>query len=89
MNTLVYILISGLLLVLGVVVGYFARQLMANQQLRGSQNEAKRLLNEAAEKHEKLLSEAREEAIKVRAAAESDSRQRRADLHLLNNLSFE
>jgi len=83
MNTLLYILISGLLLVLGVVVGYFARQLMANQQLRGSQNEAKRLLSEAAEKHEKLLSEAREEAIKVRAAAESDSRQRRADLQRL------
>jgi len=42
-----------LLLILGLVVGYFARQLLANQQLRGAQSEAKRLLIEATEKHEK------------------------------------
>jgi ribonuclease Y len=81
MNPLIiYIALGVLLFILGLVIGYFARQLLANQQLRGAQSEAKRLLNEAIEKHEKMLMEAREEAVRVRAAAEADSRQRRAEL---------
>ena len=80
---LIYIILAGLLFILGIVLGYFARQLQANQQLRSAQNEAKRLLSEATEKHEKMLVEARNEAIKVRAAAEADSRQRRAELQRL------
>jgi len=75
-----YMLAFLLLLLLGLVVGYFARQLLANQQVRGTQNEAKRLLGEATEKHEKMLQEAREDAVSVRAAAENESRQRRAEL---------
>jgi ribonuclease Y len=76
----IYILLCGIFLVLGLVVGYFTRQLLANQQVRSAQNEAKRLLNEATEKHEKMLLEARDEAVKVRAAAENESHQRRAEL---------
>ena len=78
--SIIYILLFVLFLVLGLVVGYFTRQLLAKQQVRSAQNEAKRLLNEATEKHEKMLLEAREEAVKVRAAAENESRQRRAEL---------
>jgi ribonucrease Y len=76
----IYLLLFGIFLVLGLVVGYFTRQLLANQQVRGAQNEAKRLLGEASAKHEKMLQEAREDAVKVRAAAENESRQRRAEL---------
>ncbi len=76
----IYVLLFGLLLVLGLVIGYFARQLIANQQVRSAQGEAKRLLEEATVKHEKMLQEAREEAVRVRAAAENESRQRRAEL---------
>jgi len=79
---MVYILI-GLVFVLGLVVGYFARQILANQQLRGAQGEAKRLLEEATSKHEDMLRKAREEAVKVRAAAEADSRERRHELQRL------
>ena len=75
-----YFVVVGLVLILGALVGYFARQLLANQQLRGSQNEAKRLLEEATAKHEELLSKAREEAVKVRQASEIDSRERRYEL---------
>lgn len=81
MNPLIiYIALGAIFFILGLVLGYFARQLLANQQLRGAQNEAKKLLDEAIEKHEKMLMEAREEAVRVRAAAEADSRQRRAEL---------
>ncbi len=83
MVSTVYIILTALLLILGVVVGYFARQLLANQQIKGAQNEAKRLVDEATEKHEKMLQEARNEAVKVRAAAEADSRQRRNELQRL------
>lgn len=76
----IYVLLFGLLLILGLVIGYFARQLIANQQVRGAQGEAKRLLEEAGVKHEKMLKEAREEAVRVRAAAENESHQRRAEL---------
>ena len=82
MSSLVYILIV-LVFILGSVLGYFARQLLANQQIRGAQSEAKRLLEAATDKHENMLREAREEAVKVRAAAEADSRQRHFELRKL------
>jgi ribonuclease Y len=82
-TTIIYILLIVLLFILGSVIGYFARQLQSNQQLRSSQNEAKRLLNEAIAKHEEMLLEARDDAVKVREAAETDSRQRRAELQRL------
>ena len=78
-----YFVVVGLVLVLGLLLGYFARQILANQQLRRNQNEAKRLLEEATATHEEMLKKAREEAVKVRAAAEADSRERRFELQRL------
>jgi ribonuclease Y len=78
-----YFVVVGLVLLLGLLLGYFARQILANQQLRRTQNEAKRLLEEASAAHADMLQKAREEAIKVRAAAEADSRERRFELQRL------
>jgi ribonuclease Y len=79
----IYFVVVGLVLILGLLLGYFARQILANQQLRRTQNEANRLWEEATAKHEEMLQKAREEAIKVRAAAENDSRERRFELQRL------
>jgi ribonuclease Y len=79
----IYFIFVGIVLVLGLLLGYFARQILANQQLRRTQNEAKRLLEEASAAHENMLQKAREEALKVRAAAEADSRERRFELQRL------
>ncbi len=79
----IYVVVVGLVLILGLLLGYFARQILANQQLRRNQNEAKRLLEEATATHEQMLQKAREEAVKVRAAAEADSRERRFELQRL------
>lgn len=79
----IYVVVVGLVLLLGLLLGYFARQILANQQLRRTQNEAKRLLEEGTAAHEEMLRKAREEAIKVRAAAEADSRERRFELQRL------
>jgi ribonuclease Y len=73
----------GLALILFLLLGYFTRQILANQQLRKTQNEAKKLLDEASAAHEDMLKKAREEAVKVRAAAEADSRERRFELQRL------
>jgi ribonuclease Y len=81
--TWLFFVVIGLVLVVGLLFGYFARQILANQQLRGAQNEAKRLLEEATVKHEEMLHKAREEAVKVRQAADAESRERRYELQRL------
>lgn len=83
----IYYVIIGLVAVLFLLVGYFARQLLANQQIRNAQNEAKKLLENAQIKNEQMLAEAKEEAVKVRAAAEADSRERRYELQRLERRS--
>jgi len=75
----VYMLL-GLALILGGLVGYFIRQIVANQQILSTRKEAQRLLNEATSKHKELLHEAREEARKVRSAAETENKERRLQL---------
>ena len=74
------LVMSGLALVLGGVVGYFARQIIANQQIRNTRKEAERLLDEATTKYNELLSAARQEAIKVGNAAEAENRERRLEV---------
>jgi len=80
----IYILI-GLSLVLGGVVGYFVRQLVANQQILSTRKEAERLLNEATTRHRELLRDAREEARKLRNAAEAENKEHRLQLQRLEN----
>jgi len=75
----VYILL-GLALFLGGLVGYFIRQIVANQQILSTRKEAQRLLSEATSKHKELLHEAREEARKVRSDAETENKERRLQL---------
>jgi ribonucrease Y len=83
----IYYVIIGLVAVLFLLVGYFARQLLANQQIRIAANEAKKLLENAQVKNEQMLVEAKEEAVKVRAAADADSRERRYELQRLERRS--
>ena len=74
-----YILVA-LALILGGLVGYFARQIIANQQIRNARKEAQKLLEEATTKYNELLVAAREEASRVSRAAEAESRERRLEL---------
>ncbi|MGA2367724.1 MAG: ribonuclease Y [Dehalococcoidia bacterium] len=83
----IYYLIVGLIAVLFLLVGYFARQLLANQQIRLAQNEAKKLLESAQTKYEQMVLDAKEEAVKLRAAAEAESRERRYELQRLERRS--
>ncbi len=82
MTSLIYIVI-GLLFILGCGIGYLARQLIANEQLKAKQREAENLIREATAKHEALLREAREETNRLRAAAEAEARERRFEIQRL------
>ncbi len=83
----IFYVIIGLVAVLFLLFGYFARQLLANQQIRTAQNEAKKLLESAQAKYEQMVLDAKEEAVKVRAAAEAESRERRYELQRLERRS--
>lgn len=82
MTALIYISM-GLLLILGCGIGYLARQLIANEQLRASKSEAERLVSSAEAKHKQLLAEAKEEANRLRVAAEAEARERRLEIQRL------
>jgi len=74
------IMIGGLALVLGILIGYFIRQLVANREIQRTRKEAQKLLDDATTKYDELLRGAREEAIKVGNAAEADSKERRLEI---------
>ena len=73
-------IIVGLALVLGILIGYFVRQLVANREVQRTRKEAQNLLDEATTKYNELLRAAREEAIKVANAAEAESKERRLEI---------
>ena len=74
------LMIGGLALVLGILIGYFVRQLVANREIQKARKEAQNLLDEATTKYNELLRAAREEAIKVGNAAEAESKERRLEI---------
>ena len=74
------LIIGGLAFVLGSLVGFFIRQIVANRQVQEARKEAQRLLDEATTKHSELLRAAREEAIKVSNAAEAANKERRLEI---------
>jgi ribonuclease Y len=74
------LMIGGLALVLGILIGYFIRQIVANREIQKTRKEAQNLLDEATTKYNELLRAAREEAIKVGNAAEAESKERRLEI---------
>jgi len=78
----VYILV-GLALVLGGLVGYFLRQVVANQQIIGTRKEAQRLLDEATAKHKEMLLDAKNEVAKIKKIADEENREHRQQLQKL------
>jgi ribonuclease Y len=74
------LMIGGLALVLGILIGYFIRQLVANREIQKARKEAQNLLDEATTKYNELLRAAREEAVKVAKAAETESKERRLEI---------
>lgn len=84
MENYIFIAISVLAAVLGIIAGYFVRKLMAEAKITSAEAEAKKIVEEAEQeakaiKREKYL-EAKEEAHKFRNEIERESRERRNEL---------
>ncbi|HUX88055.1 MAG TPA: Rnase Y domain-containing protein, partial [Chloroflexota bacterium] len=62
-------------------LGYQIRERRFRQQMKLAGESADRLLDEAKSRQRELLLEARDEALKLKAAAEVEIRDRRAELH--------
>ncbi len=76
-------IVIGLAFILAGLVGYFIRQLVANQQILSTRREAQRLLSEATTKQEEMLREAKMDADKVRRAASVESKELNRQLQRL------
>ena len=70
-------------LILGGLIAFFLRQVIASRRLGAAEKEAQRLVEDARTKQREVLLEAKEEGIRLRAAAESEYRERRIELQRL------
>jgi ribonuclease Y len=69
--------------VVGGIAAFLVRQMMAGRRVRMADDEAKRLIAEAQEKHKAALLEAKEAAINMKAEVEASYRETRAELQRL------
>src|SRR5512147_251075 len=81
MNPFVNILLGLLLLVLGVVGGYFLRRYQAEIARRNQQEKAENILKGASEQARLIESQARENAVKIVQAAEAEIKERRIEVN--------
>jgi len=73
-------IISVACFVLGGVIAFFSRQIVASRKLRSAEEEARKIVAEAMEKQKSILLEAKEAAVNIKAEAETSYRERRGDL---------
>ena len=65
---------------IGALIGYVVRRLVVGRRYEAAKQEASGVLSEAREQKRALLLEAKEEGLQIRAAAENELRERRAEL---------
>ena len=64
----------------GLVVGFFARGLLAAQSVKSAQDKAARIVAEARAQQKELILQAKDEQVRVQREMEEEARARRADL---------
>ena len=64
----------------GYAACYVILRTIANTRLKNAEDEARRLLDDARTKEKEIVLEAKDEAIRLRNLAESENRERRADI---------
>ena len=77
----------GVMLVLGILIGYLLRRIIGEAKIASAEAEAKRILDQATKaaetKHREIVLEARDNAQKLRAEVEKESRERRLEIQRL------
>jgi ribonucrease Y len=80
MSEIVVIVVALVAALLGAVVGFFARRMVAANAGRHAEQYAERLVAEARAKQKELVLEGKDEALHLRRAAEDEAREQRATL---------
>ena len=80
---LFFILIIGV--VLGGMAAFLSRRLIFNRQLRIAERKAGKMVAEARNESKNIVQEAQEEAKRIKVSADSDYRERRAELQRQEN----
>ncbi|MBI2864129.1 MAG: ribonuclease Y [Chloroflexi bacterium] len=77
---LIELLVAPGAAVIGGLVGFYIRQTLSASKVKACEEEATKLLDESKTTAREAILEARDEAIKIRAAADTENRERRAEL---------
>jgi ribonucrease Y len=81
MDTWIWLLITGMSLVLGAAIGYLIKYVTTVDTQKKLREEAEDILNRANEQKLKIELQARDKAQEIRQAAETEAARRRADLN--------
>ncbi len=79
-ETILVLVTAAAALVIGGVLGYAARRLLAASKVRHADSYAERIVAEARAKQKELVLEGKDEALKLQRAAEDEAREKRTDL---------
>lgn len=80
------LLAASLALVLGIIIGYVLRQILASARISSAESRAHTVLNEAKSKSQDILLEAKNKAIKLLEDAKKEEKDRNAQLNRIENL---
>jgi ribonuclease Y len=80
MPELVIVIVAAVAAIVGVVIGFVARRMVAANAVRHAEQYAQRLVAEARAKQKEIVLEGKDEALHLRRAAEEEAREQRATL---------
>ncbi len=76
----VTIVAAAAALIIGLIIGYVARRIVAGNAVRHAEAYAERLIADARGKQKEIVLEGKDESLKLQRAAEEEARDKRADL---------
>jgi ribonucrease Y len=79
-DLIVAVVAAAAALIIGVLIGYVARRVVAGKAVRHAETYAERLIGDARQKQKEIVLEGKDESLKLQRAAEEEARDKRADL---------
>jgi ribonucrease Y len=76
----IVVVVAAVAAAVGLLLGYFARQLMASNAIKHAEQYSQRLVAEARAKQKEIVLEGKDEALHLRRAAEEEAREQRATI---------
>src|SRR3990172_8881059 len=88
-NTLLVYIALVAMFVIGMIGGgavvFFLRRMVINRQLRAAQRKAAKMVADGRDEAKNIINEAKVETEKIRAAAETEQRERRVEIQRQEN----